>query len=307
MLDCRLHPALKGAVAAAAVALAAAGAPRLARAEQAGRDQAPRVGVAVSVRVNVEPAEAEAVADALGRALRETLVVDVIAGAEAARRLPPDGLPESCVIEKPCVKDVAQRLAADELLFLVVVKVGSRIQVDPTWVEVRSGRAVPRGAVVIEDPGKAQALFAAAASQLLPSAARRTAADQPALDPRPPEGEPVAVVRRRGRRMTAASWITAGVGAAALAGAVGFTLAARSDYKECDDSGTCSDGRLDTLERKALAADILWGTAAVAAIATAALYVTSGGEIERVPAGSAALRLAPARGAAVGLALEGTW
>jgi hypothetical protein len=263
-------------------------------------EKAPRLGIAVSLAVNLPPGEADHVAERLGKALRKHLVVDTIAGAEARRRLPADGISESCVNEPACLQDVAQRLAADELLFLAVVKVGSRIQVDATWIDPTTGRAVPRPAVAIEERDQAEARFGEVASQILPDAAVRPAATGEG------PGGPGFVEQRRPRRMTTGAWVSAGVGGAFLAGAVGFTLAARSDYRSCDRSGDCTEGELDTLERKALAADLLWGGAALGLVATGVFYWMSGGDLERVPAeGAAMVRLGPAPAGSIGLSLEG--
>lgn len=279
----RLHPALSAAV--LAVAWAAATAPARAQSQQ------PRVGVVVLVHGGLSPAEADAVSDALGRGLRAKLLVDVIAGAEATRRLPPEGVPGSCMIEKACTGDVAQRLAADQLLYLVMNRIGGRLAVDATWVDPASMRTVPRAGIQFDKVEEGEARFAEAAAQLLPEAAARPVPAAPPVDAPEVGGdiratpvEPPLVERRRARRMTTPAWIASGVGAAALGGAVAFTLLARKDYIDCDDSGACSDSKLDRLEQKALAADVLWGVALGAAITTGALWWLSGGDVERVPA-----------------------
>jgi hypothetical protein len=291
-----LHRALIGL---AAIALGA----RIAQAEPI-----PRVGVAVATEVNVAPAEGEKISEALGNALHAKLMVDVIAGAEAARRLPEQGVADNCVVDKACIADVAQRLSADQILFLVVVKVGSRIQVDSTWADPATGTTVSRAAVVIEGGQDAEARFAAAATNLMPDAALRPA---PPPEPEKPDGGvtgpgpdgPTMVMRERPRRMTTGVWVAAGVGGAALAGAVTFTLLTRNDYKDCEDSGTCSDDQLDTIDRKALTADVLWGAAVVSGATAAFLYWKSGGQIEQVPAeGTIGLRPGPG---AIGLAVGG--
>lgn len=271
-------------------------------------DQLPRVGVAVATQVNVAPAEAQAMSEALGKALHRKLMVDVIAGAEAARRLPEQGIADRCVVDKACIADVAQRLSADQILFLVVVKVGGRIQVDSTWADPASGRTVSRAAVVIEGGQDAEERFAAAASNLMPDAALRPPpppeAPQPAGAVTAPEPDgPTLVARARPRRMTTGAWVAAGIGGAALAGAVTFTLSTRKDYNDCDAGRDCSDDQLDAIDRKALAADLLWGGAIVSGAAAAFLYWRSGGQIEQVPAGTT-IGLRPGPGA-IGLAVGG--
>ena len=266
----------------------------------------PRVGVAVATAVNIAPAEAQAMSEALGRALHAELMVDVIAGAEAARRLPEEGLADRCVVDKACIADVAQRLSADQLLLLVVVKVGSRVQVDSTWADAATGKTVSRPAVVIDGGQEAQAEFARAAANLMPDAAPRP--DAPVVAP-PSSGDagldgPTFITRPRPRRMTTPAWVAVGVGGAALAGAVTFTLLTRSAYQDCEGI-VCSDDRLDSIENKALAADILWGTAAVSGAAAGLFYWMSGGQMEQVPiGGGVGVGVGPGPGT-VGLAIGG--
>jgi len=265
----------------------------------------PRVGVAVSTQVNVAPAEAQAMSEALGKALHGKLMVDIIAGGEAARRLPEEGVPDGCIVDKACIADIAQRLSADQLLFLVVVRVGSRIQIDSTWADPATGKAVSRAAVVIEGGQDAEEQFALAAANLMPDAALRPAAPvdpQPVTGPDSPDG-PTLVTKQRPRRMTTPAWIAAGVGGASLAGAITFTLLTRSAYQDCEGV-ECSDGRLDSIENKALAADVLWGAAVVSGAAVGVLYWMSGGELEEVPAGTS-LGLRPGPGT-IGLAVGGS-
>ncbi len=292
----RLHRALIALAAVAAL-------PRAARAEPI-----PRVGIAVATEVNIAPGEAQAMSEALGKALHQKLMIDVIAGAEAARRLPEEGLADSCVVDKACIADVAQRLSADQLLFLVVVKVGGRVQIDSTWADGATGKTVSRAAVVVERGQDPEAQFAAAAANLMPDAAPRPQApvvappDAGVVGPTGPDG-PTLVSRQRPRRMTTPAWIAVGVGGAALAGAVTFTLLTRSDYQDCDNRADCSDSELDSIERKALAADVLWGAAAVSGAAAGLFYWMSGGQMEQVPAGTA-VGLRPGPGT-IGLAVEG--
>jgi hypothetical protein len=76
------------------------------------------------------------------------------------------------------------------------------------------------------------------------------------------------------------------VAVVALGAGIGFATAARADYNELEQDGcaraTCAAARrrVDQMERRALTADILFGTAAAAAITGAILYLTSGGESE---------------------------
>ncbi|HEU5057328.1 MAG TPA: hypothetical protein VFU21_12415 [Kofleriaceae bacterium] len=250
--------------------------PVLAAATLAGvtsaRAEGLRIGVVVATRVNVTEGEADALGSALADALRDQLVVDVVAGAESRRRLPAGGMPEDCVAQPSCVRDVAERLGADELLFLVVVRLGPRVQIDPTWARPRTEQVASRAAIVIED-GKQGApdLFAGRARRLFPEAPVR-------LVNAPLTGERGS----RGRRITRGAGIAGAVSLAALAGGIGLALAARSDYDELEadgcDRSACPgvDDRVDSMEDKALAADVLFGASAVAAGVAVILYLGSG-------------------------------
>jgi hypothetical protein len=257
-----------GALAAVLVCLAAA---------PAQGAQPTRVGVVIAVAVD-DAGEAEALAAILGRALRERLAVDTVAGAEVARRLP-EGVPPDCVARSGCVRDVARRLDADELLFLVVVRVGRRVQIDPTWVDVDTGASNARAALHLEDGGRdPAAVFADAAPALLP------------------DGNLIVATRGHGRHVDARTWIAGGVAAAALAGGVGFALAARDTRSGLDADGcrerACDPARLDRLDRQTLTADLLFGAAAVAGASAVYFYLTS--ETEGLPVG-----VAPTSGGAV--------
>jgi hypothetical protein len=242
----------------------------------AARADAPRVGLVVATRVNMADSEADALASRLGDALRDQLLVDVIAGAETRRRLPPAGLADDCVARPACVRDVATRLDRDELLFLFMVRIGPRLQIDVTWADPRRGSITSRPALVVEgqggkpaDSGAIGRAFRAAPRSLLPAAARR-----PRPRPAPaPVAEPAAVggaastsveiggpgepsaapadaevtdmpvpqdamlSRGHGRRLTTPVVVFGAISAAALATGVGFAVAARQDYSALEDDG----------------------------------------------------------------------
>ncbi len=284
---------------------------------RARADKAPRVGIVVSVLVNLKKSEAQQLSDAFGRALNQKLVVNVVAGSEASRRLPVEGVPESCVVDQVCLRDIAQRLTADELLFLVAVRVGNRIQVDSTWVDPSNGRTASRPKVVMVKLEEAEQRVSDAASLILPDAPVRQA--QPA-DVGPGSGgggtdgagSPAAIIiRTTPRSMSIPAWITAGVGVVALGGAVAYTLGAKHDHDLCQeayddpDIPNCNQEFLDQVDKKALRADVLWGATALAAVAVGVLYWTSGGEIERVPVAAQALRFRVGPGGSAFVFVEG--
>jgi hypothetical protein len=240
-----------------------------------------RVGVVVSTAVNLDDAAVDALASSLGAALAAELGVDVIAGVESRRRLPPSGLPEGCVADIECRRDLGARLDADELLMLVVVQLGDRVQIDPTWSHLASGRVASRPAVTIAEGDDSRTTFTAAAPSILPHIRSR---------PRP-QAPAVVVVRGgpggdSGRRMTPVAWAAVGVaGAAAVGGAV-FAVSARSKYDTLEDRGCrdtpCPASDIRTLRRHSLAADVLFGASLAAGVTAAILYVRSSADEEPV-------------------------
>lgn len=238
-----------------------------------------RVGVVVSTAVNLDDAAVDALASSLGAALAAELGVDVIAGVESRRRLPPSGLPEGCVADIECRRDVGARLDADELLMLVIVQLGDRVQIDPTWSHLASGRVASRPAVTIAEGDDSRTAFTAAAPSLLPHIRGQPQPQAPA----------VVVVRGgpgddSGRRMTPLTWAAVGVaGAAAVGGAV-FAVSARSKYDTLEDSGCrdnpCPASDIRALRRHSLAADVLFGASLAAGVTAAILYLRSGSDEE---------------------------
>lgn len=261
----------------------------LAAAPSAWAQGSRRVGIVITTEVNITPRDADALTMELAEALRQELAVDVIAGAEARRRLPPGGLPEGCVATAGCREDLGQRLDAAELLLLVMVRIGDRVQIDPTWANVASGQVISRDALVLAAEDSRAAVFVEAAPRLLPHLVREAAP--------PPDGPHIIVVpgagaADSGRHMTTHGWIAAGVGAAALVGGTIFALSAQSKFQSLDDAGCrtgpCLPADVDTLERHALTADVLLATSMAAGVTTLVLYLRSAGEAP--PAGGTAER-----------------
>jgi hypothetical protein len=267
-----------------AVALAA---PRRAQADE----HVPRVGIVVTVQVNVSDNEATLLAQRLGDALQDKLMVDVIAGRDVTRRLADFELPEDCVAQQSCIAKVGKRLDADQLIFLVIVRVGKQFQIDPTWADVASGRTLAREAIALDEAeALPERVFRPLAAKLLPDAQPRQQSSTTLIIG---GGEP----EPRGRHMTTPTWIAGGVGAAALLGGAIFGLQALSthsslvddhcDTRPCDDASS----RADRLETQMTFADVLFGTALVAGGAAAYFYWTSatpgkpaGGEAAPAPA-----------------------
>lgn len=225
-----------------------------------------RIGIVVTTAVNLEDSEADELTAALGQALEQSLGVVVTAGAETRRRLPREGLPAGCVGEAECRTDLGQRLDADELLMTVAARVGDRIQIDITWVDVASGKVASRPAIVLEGDADRATLLRNAGSVLLPH-----------IQPVPPadegQGKVAAPPPRSERRMTTAVWIAGGVSAVALAGALGFGYRSFT----IDDKGCTNDcaSAQDDLRLSNTVADGLAVVGVVAGVTALVLYLSS--------------------------------
>jgi hypothetical protein len=243
-----------------------------------------RIGIVVTTAVNLDESEADELTAALGQALEQSLGVVVTAGAETRRRLPREGLPAGCVGEAACRADLGQRLDADELLMTVVARVGDRIQIDITWVDVASGKVASRPAIVLEGDADRATVLHNAGSILLPHIQPVPPADEAG------QGKADAPPPRSERRMTTAVWIAGGVGAAALAGALGFGYRSYT----IDDKGCTADcdSAQDDLRLSNTLADGLAVVGVAAGVTALVLYLNSE---EPVPSASSE-RAGAARG-----------
>lgn len=247
-----------------------------------------KVAVVPGIAVNLDAARVDALSQQLAEALHAALEVDAIGGVEVRRRLPEGGLPPDCVASDACIADVARRLAAQQILFVVMVGAGAggAIQIDSTWVDPATGRSASRPAINIATIAEVAPRFAAAAQQLLPDAPVRSRQQAPSLG-RMSEAVP--------RHFTTPSFATAGAAVAGLATGVSLGLVTRKRYEACkdlaDDGAACSQGRRDSIRRLAAIADLGWVVAVGGTIATAVLYTTSGEAphvlIEPTPGGAA--------------------
>lgn len=244
----------------------------------------PRVAVVSGLAVNVDTARADALAQDLSNALAQELEVDAIGGLEVRRRLPEE-LPAECVSTPACIADVAQKLGASQLLFVVFVDSGT-LQVDSTWVEVATGKSVSRPPIDVAAGSDPKAKFAASAVQLLPDAKVRTKVSTTILK----QGQFGKMTPDVPRHFTTASLATTAIAVVGIGVGIGFGLDARSHYNDCEKTLTCSLGTRDGIRHVALIADLGYLAAVAAAVATGILYGTSGSESHLV--------VAPAEGGA---------
>lgn len=232
-----------------------------------------KVAVVPGIAVNLDAARVDALSQDLADALATELDVDAVGGLDVRRQLPAEGVPPDCVATPTCTADVARRLGATQLLFVVMVDTGSggAVQIDSTWVEPATGRSAARPAIDIAVLAEAKARFQSAARQLLPDAPVR---EQPVgigiggtMTPAVP------------RHLTRTAMITAGVGVVGLGVGIGFGLRTKGRYNDCDQpSAPCSSADEDSIRTSALIADLGFLTAAAGAIATAVLFATSAEE-----------------------------
>lgn len=272
MLQHRVYPVIAALVGCALLCADAA-------AQQSGR----RIGVVVTLRVNIPAERAAGLADTLAAALVDELPVETISGREVVRRLPAEGLPPDCVSQAPCRLDVGRRLDADELLFVALVRLGQDIQIDVTWADVASGRVASRPAIELGASDDGRAVFERAAPDLLPHIAR----GQPDAPGPSIIVVPAGTAVDRGRRVTPGTWIAAGIGAAALVGGTVFALSAQRKYGSLEDMSCrtvmCPAADIDRVKTHALAADVLFATAAASGVVGLVLYLRSEGSGSDAP------------------------
>ena len=176
-----------------------------------------------------------------------------------------------------CARDVAKRVGASQLLFVVMVDTGTggSIQIDTTWVEPATGKSASRPALDIAALGDAKARFITAAPSLLPDAPVR---------PKPKTGGIGGTMAPAvPRHVSTPAKVTSVIAVVGIGLGIGFGLKARSAYKACDvDRASCTDGDRDSIRNSGLIADASFLVGVGAAIATAVLYVGSGKEAHLV-------------------------
>jgi hypothetical protein len=249
-----------------AVTLAAL--PGLASADRA----AVKVAVVPGIVVNLDPARVDALTQEMAEALSAELVVDAIGGIDVRRRLPAGGLASDCVANAACIADVALRLEAEQLLFVVMIDTGTggAIQIDSTWIDPVAHKSASRPAIDIATITDAKSRFATVARQLLPDAPVRPK----------PNGSLGRMSDAVPRHFALPSYLTAGATAVGIGVGIALGMDARSRYQDCETQAhaglACTQSRKDAIRRRALIADTGWVLAIGGTVATALLYATSG-------------------------------
>ncbi len=263
-----------------------------------------RAAVVLLDAINLEREQAEARAEALRQALAEVLAVEVVSrdetAASAAEVIP------GCAQRPECVRALGAALVAQELLFMSIVRIGSRVKVTFTWADGGSGASEDRAPVAMAFSDDAKAAFVEVADGLLPrvsprARARAETSDDGAAKPgEEPEGgapsdgqgglgsaaiPPANDAAPAGRRATTGVLIAGGVAALALAGGTVLglqALATEGELEDARDSGCgappcpVDSGRRDDLIRQRDRADLLFATAVVAGAVAGVLYWRSG-------------------------------
>jgi hypothetical protein len=232
-----------------------------------------KVAIVPGIAVNLDTARVDALSQDLANALTAELDIDALGGLEVRRMLPIDGLPPDCVATPTCTAEVARRLGATQLLFVVMVSsgVGGAVQVDSTWLEPSTGKNTSRPTIDLASSADtdATAKFASFARQLLPDAPVR---------PKPKTGISGNLSGGRPRHFTTTTMITGGAAVVGLGFGIALGLSTRSKYNACEReamTGICTPSERDSIRNRGLAADAGFLVATGAAIATLVLYATS--------------------------------
>jgi len=245
-----------------------------------------KIAVVPGLAVNLDAARVDALSQDLADALEAELDIEAMGGLAVRRALPPEGIPPDCVATPACTADVARRVGATQLLFVVMVDTGTggSIQIDTTWVEPATGKSASRPVIDIASLADAKTRLSSAAPSLLPDAPVRprskTIGVEGTMTPEVP------------RHITFPAKITGAVTVVGIGLGIGFGLKARSRYHACDaDRLACTDPDRDSIRTFGLVADASFLVGVGAAIATTVLYVTSGKEarlvVEPSPDGAA--------------------
>jgi hypothetical protein len=231
-----------------------------------------RVAIVPSVTVNLDAARVDAITADLAESLTAELEITAVGGLEVRRQLPPEGVPPECVTTPSCAADVAKRLDANQILFLVIVGSGNGLQVDSTWVEPSTGHSASRAPIDVANMNDARIRFAAVAHQLLPDATVRKKPVAPTGG-----GGGIGVMSKEvPKHFTTASYVTSAVGVAGLGVGIALGLSTRSKYNDCDASRTCTQSTRDSIRLTGLVADAGYLVAIGGAVATSILFATSG-------------------------------
>lgn len=235
-----------------------------------------KVAIVPGIAVNLDSARVDALSQDLADALSGELDIDAVGGLEVRRQLPAEGLPPDCLTTPACVSDVAKRLGAAQLVFVVMVDAtgSGAVQVDSTWVEVSTGKRASRPAIDLPTIADAKARFAAGARLILPDAPVRKKIT-------PGGGGNINGVMSADvpRHFTTTTYITGGIAIVGLGVGLGFGISARGKYNACDVAeSSCGKTQRDSIRARSAIADVGFIAALGGAVVTGILFATSGKE-----------------------------
>ncbi|MBT8495110.1 MAG: hypothetical protein KJO07_18840 [Deltaproteobacteria bacterium] len=240
----------------------------------------PSVAIVLLGEVNLDRAESSRVGDRLGDALQAEFQARSIPATTMTAVA--SKVPQSCVSDLSCTKQLATRVRASYVLFVSVVRVGGSTRMESTWAN--PGRGFQLGQSVTLTGVPTNKGYRAAIRKLIPAGALR---------PRP-----VAQ-----RRMTVGVWAFGGAALVLGASAGGFALWANARSDDCRGCTGDEFREIDNdVERRALAADILGAAALASGVTAVVLYLVS--DSDDSGAESSALSVGPTQGG-VGLSIGG--
>lgn len=222
------------------------------------------VGVVISLAVNLQRGDLDRTAAGLELALaRATKGLALV-------RVQPEEVSPGCGSDPRCALATRARLGVDEVWFLVLARVGDEVRLEGTrWSDGGERRAIAPFIVPRDQLGEPGAYGAPPDLALSPAAASdapgtAVSADGAAAD---------------GPRISAATWILAGVAGGALGVGIGLGVAA-SDAESAARARGCGADRAcpsdaDRVQQLAGAADVLYGVAAASAASAAVAFVLS--------------------------------
>ncbi|MFO0724401.1 MAG: hypothetical protein U1E65_11495 [Myxococcota bacterium] len=259
----------------------------------------PTIAVITHPVVNVPDEESGRLASEIAQVLQKRYNARFISGREVTNKLPTN-LADDCAVQPSCTRDLGQKLGAEQLLFLVMVRVGTKVQIDSTWVDVGVDRSSTRDPIMLEsDPTRRVEVIRETAPTLVPRGALITRAEKLSPDQETGKNDPADISARADRaprerpeivdawaedrvtqhkaKISAGVWVAGGVSAAALVTGIVMIITANKDYNAvvaCEvNARPCEiDGSLNRFSTLSAVSSFLLSSAALAAATAVGLY-----------------------------------
>jgi len=213
--------------------------------------------------VNLQEAEVDALTETLAQGLHQASAHPVRGGRSVRRRLPEAGVAPDCPSDPTCVSQLRARLEVQALVFVILTKVGTHIQVDPSICLTEQAEARPALRGPSEDLLRPEWVKGHVQDWLPRRAAPPV---QVAGDPSP----------ERWRRPSWPVWVAGAVALTALSVGVGLGVHAKNLETDLVADGcelrACAEQEIDALSRTARGADAAFIIGGVAAAASLGLY-----------------------------------